>query len=139
MAAGRVIAGLAAALCLAVPAASPADVFNGRIAFSSQRVEPAAGAERAFDIFTRERRRQRRPQAAPEPGPRPAGRLVADSRNLAFDRQAERDEELRVARMTAAGTGYRRLTTSPADQASSQPSWRPDRKGILFRRSGPDA
>ena len=39
--------------------------------------------------------------------------------------------------MTAAGRGHRRLTTTPDGQASSQPSWLPNGRGILFRRSGP--
>jgi TolB protein len=39
--------------------------------------------------------------------------------------------------MTAAGRDHRRLTTSPQNQASSQPSWYPNGRGILFRRSGP--
>ena len=39
--------------------------------------------------------------------------------------------------MTAAGTGHVRLTVTETGQASSQPSWLPDGRGILFRRSGP--
>ena len=39
--------------------------------------------------------------------------------------------------MTADGRGHRRLTTTETDQASSQPSWLPGGRGILFRRSGP--
>src|SRR5687767_12146661 len=40
-----------------------------------------------------------------------------------------------VARMTAGGTGHERLTQTPTGEASSQPSWLPDGRGILFRRS----
>ena len=39
--------------------------------------------------------------------------------------------------MTAFGTGHRRLTTTPMGQSSSQPSWLPGGRAILFRRSGP--
>ncbi len=38
--------------------------------------------------------------------------------------------------MTASGQGITKLTDTPAGQASSQPSWYPDRSAILFRRSG---
>ncbi|MEY2513680.1 MAG: hypothetical protein QOJ89_1038 [bacterium] len=138
MAAGRVIAGLAAAACLAVPAASPADVFNGRIAFSSERVEPAAGAERAFDIFSMDddgsdvRRLTPNPENDRQADWSPSGRDIAYSID-----KPNATKNFEVARMTAAGTGQRQITTTPTDQASSQPSWRPDAKGILFRRSGP--
>jgi TolB protein len=39
--------------------------------------------------------------------------------------------------MAADGSGRRQLTTTPAGEASSQPSWRPDGRAILYRRSGP--
>ena len=39
--------------------------------------------------------------------------------------------------MPADGEGHQRLTFTPAGQASSQPSWYPDKGAILFRRSGP--
>jgi hypothetical protein len=38
--------------------------------------------------------------------------------------------------MTAAGEDHQRLTFTPTGQASSQPSWFPDKSAILFRRSG---
>jgi TolB protein len=148
MAAGHVIAGqrparmavVLAALacaCLAVPAAASADVFNGRIAFSSERTA-AAGAARVFDIFTMNadgsgvRQLTTNPRNDRQPDWSPTGLDIAYS----IDKpNATRNFE--VARMTAAGTRQRQLTTSPTDVASTQPSWRPDRKGILFRRSGP--
>ena len=39
--------------------------------------------------------------------------------------------------MTAAGKKITRLTYTPDGQASSQPTWWPDRSRMLFRRSGP--
>ena len=127
---------LACALSLTAPAAGRADGFNGRIAFSSERT--AAGAARVFDIFTMNadgsglRQLTTNPRNDRQPDWSPTGRDIAYS----IDKpNATRNFE--VARMTAAGTGHRRLTTSPTDVASTQPSWRPDRKGILFRRTGP--
>ncbi|MDX6682737.1 MAG: hypothetical protein QOG94_2776 [Solirubrobacteraceae bacterium] len=134
----RAAAALAALLSLAAPAASRADVFNGRIAFSSERVEPAAGAERAFDIFSMDadgsdvRRLTTNPDNDRQPDWSPSGHDVAYSID-----KPNATKNFEVARMTAAGTGHRQLTRSPTDVASSQPSWRPDGKGILFRRSGP--
>src|SRR3978361_1416015 len=49
----RAAATLAATLLLAVPGASHALPFNGRIAFSSDRAStPPAGAPKKFDIFS---------------------------------------------------------------------------------------
>ena len=42
-----------------------------------------------------------------------------------------------VARMSASGTDHRRLTFTPSGQASSQPTWFPDKSAILFRWSAP--
>ena len=123
--------------CAGLGAAAPAraDVFNGRIAFSSERASTAA---RVFDIFSMNadgsvvRQLTTNPKNDRQPDWSPTGRDIAYS----IDKpNATRNFE--VARMTAAGTGHRQLTTSPADVASTQPSWRPDRKGILYRRSGP--
>ncbi len=135
----RIAVALAALTCslLAAPAAASADVFNGRIAFSSERTA-APGAPRVFDIFSMnadgsdQRQLTTNPRNDRQPDWSPTGRDIAYS----IDKpNATRNFE--VARMTAAGTAHRQLTTSPTDVASTQPSWRPDRKGILFRRSGP--
>ncbi|HEV7805257.1 MAG TPA: hypothetical protein VGO80_05545 [Solirubrobacteraceae bacterium] len=147
MAARRVIAAprppraavaLAALLWLATPVAARADVFNGRIAFSSQRVEPATDAERTFDVFSMNddgsdvRRLTKNPENERQPDWSPSGHDIAYSID-----KPNATKSFEVARMTADGTGHRQLTTSPTDEAPSQPSWRPDGKGILFRRSGP--
>ena len=130
------LAALAAVAWIALPAAARADVFNGRIAFSSERT--ATGSARVFDIFSMNadgsgvRQLTTNPRNDRQADWSPTGRDIAYS----IDKpNATRNFE--VARMTAAGTGHRQLTTSPADVASTQPSWRPDRKGILYRRSGP--
>jgi TolB protein len=134
----RTTVALAALVWLVNAAAAQADVFNGRIAFSSERVEPAAGAERAFDIFSMNtdgsdvRRLTPNLENDRQPDWSPSGRDIAYSID-----KPNATENFEVARMTASGTKHRQLTTSPTDEASSQPSWRPDRKGILFRRSGP--
>ena len=126
---------MVAALLLAAPASASADVFNGRIAFSSLRSDPQA---KEFDIFSMN----------------PDGTGVAQlTTNPAGDRQPDWSPgataiaytidkpdspiNFEVARMTARGTGHRRLTITETGQASSQPSWLPDGSGLLFRRSGP--
>lgn len=129
-----------ASLALSVPvapAAGAAGVFNGRIAFSSERDAPA-GAARVFDIYsmnpdgTGVRRLTTNPETDRQPDWSPTGRDIAYT-----IRKPGSPASFEVARMTAAGTDHRRLTTTPDGQSSSQPSWRPDGKGIVFRRSGP--
>jgi hypothetical protein len=132
----------AAALCLAIVAcaAAPAsaDVFNGRIAFTSFRVDPTASLEVGGDIFSMnadgsdQRRLTTNPEIDRQPDWSPGGT------NIAYTiRKPGEKTNFEVARMTAAGTGQRRLTTTASGEASSQPAWFPDGHGILFRRSGP--
>jgi TolB protein len=125
----------AVALCLAFAAPAPADVFNGRIAFSSVRSDPQA---LSFDIFSMNpdggdvRRLTTNPEVDRQPDWSPDATAIAytiDKPNAA--------KNFEVARMSASGTDVRRLTTTVTDQASSQPSWRRDGSGMLFRRSGP--
>ena len=121
-----------AVLLVAVPAAPAAgDVFNGRIAFTSQRDGPD------FDVFT----------------VTPAGadlrQLTANTRNdhqtdwhpdgkaLAF--RAEVAEEFQVWRMGPEGQGQTPIVDLTAPFEASQPSWFPDRAGLLLRRSGAPA
>jgi TolB protein len=128
-----------AALCLAaaLPAAAPADVFNGRIAFTSFRVDPPPGQPRSGDIFTINpdgtdtRQLTTNPEADRQPDWSP------DGHNIAYSiRKPGEPANYEVSRMTADGTGHRRLTTTPEGEASSQPSWLPGGSGILYRRSG---
>jgi TolB protein len=124
------LAVLAAALLLiAVPAAPAAgDVFNGRIAFASMR----DGGD--FDIFTMTS----------------AGEdlrvLTANTRNdhqpdwhpsgtaLAF--RAEVARRFQVWRTGAEGQDQTPIVVLTPPREASQPSWFPDRTGLLLRRSG---
>jgi TolB protein len=136
--AGRLVAAALLAGATAVPAQSAAaggDVFNGRIAFSSVRDDPG---QKAFDIFSMNpdgsgvRRLTLNPEGDRQPDWSPGGLAIA----YTIDKP-NATKNFEVARMTAGGTGVKQLTTTVADQASSQPSWLPDGKRILFRRSGP--
>lgn len=118
-----------AVLLLVVPAAPAAgDVFNGRIAFTSDR----DGGD--FDIFTMT----------------PAGEdlrlLTANTRNdhqpdwhpsgaaLAF--RAEVARRFQVWRMGADGLDQTPIVVLTPPREASQPSWFPDGAGLLLRRSG---
>lgn len=127
---------LTAGLLLAAPAGVyGADAFNGRIAFSSVRSDPQS---KSFDIFsmnpdgTGVRRLTTNPAGDRQPDWSPDATAIA----YTIDKPGA-TKNFEVARMTATGTGHRRLTTTVTDQASSQPSWLPAGRGILFRRSGP--
>jgi TolB protein len=129
---------LALLACLAAPALAGADVFNGRIAFSSTRTSPPTAAEPLFDVFGMNadgsgvRQLTTNPENDRQPDWSPNGRDLAYSID-----KPNADRNFEVARMTSAGAHHVQLTSSPTSVASSQPSWRPDGKGILFRRSGP--
>lgn len=120
---------------LGIAGTAAADVFNGRIAFSSVRSDPQA---ESFDIFSMHpdgsgvRRLTTNRDGDRQPDWSPSGRVIA----YTIDKP-DSAVNFEVARMTAGGTGHRRLTTTEAGQASSQPAWLPDGSGMLFRRSGP--
>ncbi len=127
------LCGLAAWLGLVAPAGAAADSFNGRIAFSSLRTDPQA---KEFDIFSMNpdgsdvRRLTTNPDTDRQPDWSPRGTAIAYSID-----KPDSPVNFEVARMTAAGTQHLRLTVTPTGEASSQPSWLPDGRGILFRRS----
>jgi Tol biopolymer transport system component len=133
----RMLVAVAAAFALMAQgsAAAASDVFNGRIAFSSFRSDPAG---LAGDIFTVNadgsdlRRLTTNPQSDAQADWAP------DGRDIAYRiRKPNSSANYEVARMTASGEGVRQLTETPAGLASSQPTWFPDGSAILFRRSGP--
>ncbi len=131
LAAGVVVA----SVLLAAPAS--ADVFDGRIGFTSFRADPSAGAE-GGDIFSMNpdgsdvRRLTPSPALDQQPDWSPGGTELA----YAIRKPGAR-VNFEVAKMTADGHRHRRLTTTVDGQASSQPAWFPNARGMLFRRSGP--
>jgi Tol biopolymer transport system component len=125
-------------LGFAVSAVARADVFSGRIAFSSLRSDPATGQTTAGDVFTINpdgtglRRLTTNPADDRQPDWSP------DGGNIAYTISKPNSSiNFEVARMTADGKQVRQLTTTETGQASSQPSWLPDGSAITFRRSGP--
>jgi Tol biopolymer transport system component len=134
------LAAVTTGLCLAaLPAASAqADVFNGRIAFSSFRVDPLPGLPRTGDIFTMNPDSSDLRQLTDNPADDGQSDWAPDGRDIAYRiRKPGFTINFEVARMTAAGEDQRRLTFTPDGQASSQPSWFPDKTAILFRWSAP--
>ncbi|HEV2060849.1 MAG TPA: hypothetical protein VGR11_15980, partial [Solirubrobacteraceae bacterium] len=121
------------AMWLAFTAPAAGDTFNGRIAFSSVRTDPQG---REFDLFSINadgsgmRRLTTNPETDRQPDWSPGGTAVAYSID-----KPDSTVNFEVARMTAAGARHLRLTQTPDGEASSQPSWLPDGRGILFRRS----
>lgn len=140
----RAIAAVTAGLCLAaVPVAGAhADVFNGRIAFSSFRTDPLG---QVGDIFSMNvdgtdlRQLTDNPQLTEKPLDDAQSDWSPDGRDIAYRiRKPETPTvNFEIARMTASGTDHQRLTFTPLGQASSQPSWFPDESAILFRWSAP--
>jgi TolB protein len=121
-------------LALAAPAGA-ADAFNGRIAFSSVRTDPQA---KEYDIFSMNSDGSDVRQLTTNPATDRQSDWSPDGTDLAYTiRKPNSPVNFEVARMTASGTRHQQLTTSPESQASSQPAWLPDGRGILFRRSGP--
>jgi TolB protein len=131
----RALAALAAGSILAVPTAAQGDVFNGRIAFSSFRTSPGGNIG---DIFSINHDGTDLRQLTTNPEDDAQSDWAPDGRDIAYRiRKPGQRTNFEVSRMTAAGTGHTRLTFTPEGQASSQPTWWPDRSRMLFRRSGP--
>jgi len=136
----RTVAAVTAAACVIAPAAAAgeghdADVFNGRITFSSFRSGEVA---HTGDIFTFNDDGTDLRRLTTNPADDAQADWSPDGRDIAYRiRKPDSPVNYEVARMSASGEGVRRLTDSPAEQASSQPAWYPDRSAILFRRSGP--
>jgi Tol biopolymer transport system component len=133
----RALAALAAGSILAVPTAAQADVFNGRIAFSSFRTDPAGATG---DIFSINHDGSDLRQLTINTEDDAQSDWAPDGRDIAYRiRKPFQRTNFEVSRMTAAGKGHTRLTFSPEGEASSQPTWWPDRSRLLFRRSRPRA
>jgi Tol biopolymer transport system component len=134
----RALAALAAGSILAVPTAAQADVFNGRIAFSSFRTSPTGTVG---DIFSINHDGSGLPKQLTTNAEDDAqSDWAPDGRDIAYRiRKPLQTTNFEVSRMTAAGTRHTRLTFSPDGEASSQPTWFPDRSRMLFRRSRPRA
>ena len=130
----RVLAALAAGLTLAVPASASADVFNGRISFSSFSTDPAG---RVGDIFSINHDGSDPQQLTTNLEDDAQSDWAPDGRDIAYRiRKPGQRTNFEVSRMTAAGKDHERLTFTVEGQASSQPTWYPDRSRLLFRRSG---
>jgi len=133
----RALAAATAGLCLAgAPAAAQADVFNGRIAFSSFRTDPRG---LLGDIFSMNPDGTDLRQLTDNPLDDAQSDWSPDGRDIAYRIRKPETPTVNfdVARMTAAGTDHQRLTFTPIGQASSQPTWFPDKSAILFRWSAP--
>jgi len=129
----RALVALAAGLCLVgcPAAAADADVFNGRIAFSSFRVPAPAPAG---DIFTMNHDGTDLRRLTTNPADDAQSDWSPDGRDIAYRiRRPNSQINYEVSRMSASGDDTQKLTDTPAGQASSQPSWFPDRSAILFR------
>jgi len=131
----RAVAALAVTAAAAMPAVAQAVPFNGRIAFSSDR---ASATERRFDIFSMnaDGTDVRRLTTSPAGDRQPDWSTTGTDLAYTIDKPGA-VANFEVARMTAAGSGHRQITTTPEGEASSQPAWRPDGRGLLYRRSGP--
>jgi TolB protein len=131
------LAAVTAGLCLAASTAATADadVFNGRIAFSSFRVDPPS---RTGDIFTMNHDGSDLRQLTTNPADDAQADWSPDGRDIAYRiRKPNSRINFEVARMSASGAEIQKLTDTATGQSSSQPSWFPDGSAILFRRSGP--
>jgi Tol biopolymer transport system component len=133
----RALAALAAGSILAVPTAAQADVFNGRIAFSSFRTSPAGDVGDIFSINHDGSDLRLLTWNNPDEDDAQSD-WAPDGRDIAYRiRKPKMTANFEVSRMPANGKEHIRLTFSPDGEASSQPTWFPDRSRMLFRRSRP--
>jgi Tol biopolymer transport system component len=128
---------MAALWLAALPVAgAQADSFNGRITFSSFRTDPAG---KVGDIFSINPDGTDLLRLTDDPLDDAQSDWSPDGRDIVYRiRKPETPTvNFEVARMTASGEDHQRLTFTPQGQASSQPSWFPDKSAILFRWSAP--
>lgn len=141
----RVVVGLAAvaAVLLTMPAAATAaerfeEVFNGRIGFTSFRVDHDPGPGELFngDIFSIAPSGADLRQLTDDPGYDAQTDWSPDGTTIAYRiRKPNARVNFEIARMPAGGGTRTILTSTPAGFATSMPSWYPDGSAILFRRS----
>ena len=130
------LAGLCAAAATTTPA--QADVFNGRIAFTSFRASTATPP--TGDVFTMNADGSGLRQLTENPADDAQSDWAPDGRDIAYRiRKPDSRTGFEVARMPGSGEDHLRLTVTPTGEASSQPSWFPDESRILFRRSRGDS
>jgi len=130
------LAGLCAAAAMTTPA--QADVFNGRIAFTSFRASTATPP--TGDVFTMNADGSGLRQLTENPADDAQSDWAPDGRDIAYRiRKPDSRTGFEVARMPGSGEDHLRLTVTPTGEASSQPSWFPDASRILFRRSRGDS
>lgn len=130
---------LAGAAQPAPAAQPPPDVFNGRIGFTSFRVDHDPGPETSFngDIFSSTPDGRDVRQLTTDPGYDAQTDWSPDGTTIAYRiRKPGSRINYEIARMSAAGGPRTIITSTPTGLASSMPSWYPDGTGILFRMSG---
>jgi len=128
---------LAGALCLASAAPSAAaEPVNGRIAYTSfeSSPDPAAG-----DLWTMNPDGGGKEQAVFDPGNDAQSDWSPDGTRIAFRSRRNNRFEVSIVdfRVRDAATGRPRVTDVLPDPAtqSSQPTWFPDGRGLLYRRT----
>jgi Tol biopolymer transport system component len=131
---------IVAGLCLAGTVTTPAmaDVFNGRIAFTTNRVDydPGPGVQRDRDVFSMNPDGSDLRQLTTDPANDAQADWAPNGTAIVYRiRKPNQRVNFEVARMPAGGGERTVLTSSPPGQASSQPSWFPNLRGILFRVS----
>ena len=138
----RALAAAAAALAMAPATASAEefdDVFNGRISFTSFRVDHDPGPGTLFngDIFSVTPSGADLRQLTDDPGYDAQSDWSPDGTTIAYRiRKPESRVNFEIARMPASGGPRTVITSTPTGLASSMPSWYPDGSALLFRRSG---
>ncbi|CAA9463123.1 MAG: tolB protein precursor, periplasmic protein involved in the tonb-independent uptake of group A colicins [uncultured Solirubrobacteraceae bacterium] len=114
-------------------------VFNGRIAFTSFRVDHDPGPGTLFngDIFSIAPTGADLRQLTDDPGYDAQSDWSPDGTTIAYRiRKPQSRVNFEIARMPASGGRRAIITSTPTGLASSMPSWYPDGSALLFRLSG---
>src|SRR3954465_14176397 len=132
------VAAILLAAALSAPAAAAEPPVNGRIAFTTFESNPG---QAVGDIWTMNADGSDRAQAVFEPTYDAQSDWSPDGTRIVFRSQRSNRFQVSIADLTVLDpvTHRPRITDLPpaADGSqSSQPSWFPDAKGFLYRRSG---